>query len=116
MHRSLLIVAALLWASGVAPASSAPIRIFGGLSFTCDVNTTKCRCEGDWEGADCQAMKKNCKGDIYDICLESPEQYCTCTMASVRAPIRNFTPISPPTSLSDGGGGDDGGGGGGPSP
>lgn len=87
MQRTLLLAAACMLFGGITPALSAP-RSISGLSFSCDVNTTKCRCEGTLEGADCQAMLKNCKGGTYDICMESPEMYCICTMArtTIRPP------------------------------
>ena len=56
----------------------------GGLSFSCDVNTQRCECDGVEAGADCQAMKKNC-GSNRTYCITSTEApsgkaYCFCTM------------------------------------
>jgi hypothetical protein len=46
-------------AAGVAHA----VKDFGGGSqqFTCDVNSRICKCEGNRDGADCQAMQVNCR-------------------------------------------------------
>ena len=98
MQRALLLAAACLLFGGVAPVLGAP-KTTSGLSFSCDVNTTKCRCEGTLEGADCQAMLKNCKGGTYDICMESPEMYCVCTMARATLRSPRFSPTSPTTLL-----------------
>jgi hypothetical protein len=72
----------------------------GGLGFSCDVNNQSCSCDGVLEGADCQAMLKNCKAGSW-ACIESPPPaYCTCTMASRQAPAgRRIVPPSTRTLL-----------------
>lgn len=52
----------------------------GGAGFSCDVNNLRCSCTGKEDGADCQAMKKNCKGPL---ACDSSE--CVCVMA-MKAP------------------------------
>jgi hypothetical protein len=84
--------------TAAASAAQAAVNLGGGprgTNFSCDVNTRECKCTGTWEGADCQGMKKNCEGSIYKICLESPEMYCTCTMAMRRRPNVRSPVISP---------------------
>lgn len=59
------VLTALLASIAIAQAASSQ-RSPGGLDFSCNINTKKCYCEGVPEGADCQAMKKNCSGAITD--------------------------------------------------
>jgi len=47
--------------------------------FSCDASEKVCRCDGDAEGADCMAMKKNCIGDVQ--CTElGGVSSCACKM------------------------------------
>jgi hypothetical protein len=71
-----------------------------GLGFSCDVNNQSCSCDGVLEGADCQAMLKNCKAGSW-ACIEAPPPaYCTCTMAARQPfPSRRIIPPSAPTLM-----------------
>lgn len=82
--RSLIAALAILVSiAGVHAASN-----IGGprLGFNCDVNTRKCTCEGIWEGADCQAMKKNCDLTKPTFCSINPPHECSCTLAKTTGP------------------------------
>jgi hypothetical protein len=88
--RRLLIPMALALACA-APQGNAASTGLGGTStgFICDINTRTCKCDGIWEGADCQAMKKNCRYDDWEQCLG--DSWCKCTMKSgVPAPTLNL--------------------------
>lgn len=63
--KILWVIIALFASLTIAHAASSQ-RSPGGLDFSCNINTKKCYCEGVPEGADCQAMKKNCSGAITD--------------------------------------------------
>ena len=52
----------------------------GGLGFSCDVNKLDCQCTGDWEGADCKAMRKNCDPNEGSHCIGDT---CYCPMKPV---------------------------------
>lgn len=100
MHRVLPIaMILLLWTSSATSVLNAPITTGSGLNFSCDVNTRQCECSGVPEGADCQAMLKNCKNKDWEVCYSDTNK-CYCTMASTKAPVRKFSPVSPPTTLS----------------
>ena len=76
----------------VSTAEAATNQGGGGLGFSCDVNTTVCKCDGDIEGADCKAMSINCKWvDGKRITCPTGAGSCTCTMKiknrRVKAPI-----------------------------
>jgi hypothetical protein len=58
-----------------------------GTNFSCDVNTQKCECSGVLEGADCQAMLKNCKDGKTSSCHDEPgDKWCRCTMSMTGQP------------------------------
>jgi hypothetical protein len=74
------------------PAGAATKQTGGGLGFTCDVNTKQCKCEGTWEGADCQAMKKNCAGDSPISCRLN--KWCICNLM-IRVKPNSRLPLAP---------------------
>lgn len=86
-------------AVGAAQAASNSGR--PGLSFSCDVNTKKCTCSGIWEGADCQAMKKNCDMTKPNFCTILPPYECSCTLAAkaTKRPNLGVRPTTPPTTV-----------------
>ena len=74
-----------------AAASAAPNTGSLGFGFNCDVNTNKCTCTGTWDGADCSAMSKNCKGGSggSHSCRETEAGVpigCDCKMGAVILP------------------------------
>ena len=88
LRRSFGFAIALMWLAAlvVAPATAqAAMNQGGGLGFSCDVNTTVCDCTGSWEGADCQAMSKNCDftGTIHKACGATG---CRCWMKPAGTP------------------------------
>jgi hypothetical protein len=55
-----------------------------GSGFSCDASENVCRCDGDANGADCAAMKRNCSGDIQ--CTEfRGASSCTCRMQTTES-------------------------------
>lgn len=72
------ILVGLFLVAGASPAAAK-------MNFSCNVNTLTCGCAGPLKGADCQAMKKNCKagGAITCTTLPSGNTYCTCGMAAL---------------------------------
>src|ERR1700742_864627 len=77
---------ALLLIAAAAPAFAA--ANFGS-NFNCDVNTRKCTCTGDWLGADCKKMAKNCDGSGHG-CHLAPNGTpigCDCTLGFSAAPM-----------------------------
>ena len=92
---ALLALIALIAAAQTAPnTGSSPT---GSLDFKCNVLTRKCSCKGIWEGADCQAMKKNCDLSKGWVCSINPPHRCTCTLsASYRKPKNSPRPAGPP--------------------
>lgn len=92
------VLVAGIWASPTLAASRGTGG--SGLGFSCDVNNQTCSCDGVLEGADCQAMLKNCKAGSW-ICIESPPPaYCSCTLAA-RQPLpgRRVVPQTAPTLM-----------------
>ncbi|MBB5539495.1 hypothetical protein GGD55_006245 [Rhizobium giardinii] len=67
------------------PSDGASRKIQGSsLNFSCDVNTNRCTCTGEWEGADCKVMnEKVCAGDSGVLCTPTG---CTCKMRLTSAP------------------------------
>jgi hypothetical protein len=58
-----------------------------GTNFSCDVNKSSCSCDGVLEGADCQAMLKNCKGGVNPNCFHGTGgAWCECSMSKAAAP------------------------------
>lgn len=91
----LLALIALVTAAQTAPTtgSSPP----GSVDFKCSVFTRKCSCKGNWEGADCKAMKKNCDLSKGWVCSINPPYRCSCTLsASYRDPKNSPRPTGPP--------------------
>lgn len=86
-------------AASMAPIASAQAASNRGgtrLSFNCDVNTRKCKCDGIWEGADCQAMKKNCDLTKPTACTIEPPHECSCTLAkTIKRPKKDVRPTIP---------------------
>jgi hypothetical protein len=105
------IVGAMWPAPDIERAGSSPIAAVGtaqaaqnrggaGFGFSCDVNTKKCTCSGIWEGADCQAMKKNCDLSRPTACTIYPPYECSCTLAkTIRRPNTSVRPTTPPTAV-----------------
>ncbi|AOW12776.1 hypothetical protein LPB72_17395 [Hydrogenophaga crassostreae] len=57
----------------ISSATAATNTGSGGANFTCSADAGLCECEGSKDGADCKAMRRNCK-DIDDIfSTASPE-------------------------------------------
>lgn len=88
---------ALVLLGGVQTASAADNGAFShGTNFSCDVNTRQCTCSGIWEGADCQAMARNCdtSAPILHFCHIAPPYSCTCTLRRIvptqRRPAEGF--------------------------
>jgi hypothetical protein len=55
-----------------------------GLGFSCDILTAQCKCQGDRDGADCKAMKKNCVDQHIPGCFidaNGRPNGCQCKMA-----------------------------------
>lgn len=84
----------------VGAAHAATNRGPRGLGFSCDVNTRECKCDGKWEGADCEAMKKNCDLTKIYVCAIEPPYGCTCTMAkAIKRPKASVRPTVPPATI-----------------
>lgn len=80
----LIALIALVAAAQTAPSGASPP---GGVDFKCSALTRKCSCKGNWEGADCKAMKKNCDLSKGWACSNNPRHRCSCTLsASYRDP------------------------------
>jgi hypothetical protein len=62
--------------------------------FSCDASEKVCRCNGDAEGADCTAMKRNCIGDIQCSVLHGATS-CACRM-QVTEPTERAPAIKAP--------------------
>lgn len=94
----LLALLALVTAAQTAPdTGSAPPSSPGSLDFKCNALTRKCSCKGNWEGTDCQAMKKNCDIAKGWACSNNPPYRCSCTLsASYRPPKKPHRPSGPP--------------------
>ena len=78
--RILNILSAVIFGVFVTPAHA--VLDGGGPSgtnFSYDVNTATCVCSGVLEGADCQAMLKNCK-NCTAACHDDPRRECVCGM------------------------------------
>jgi hypothetical protein len=85
--RALFLAISLLLFSGAAVSAA---------MFSCDVNRRECTCEGVWEGADCQAMKKNCKAgrDPAQGCWPGfGAAGCRCTMAMTKPKVPRRPPV-----------------------
>jgi len=96
-----LVVALVALMTLVIAAQSAPTTGSssppGSVDFKCSVFTRQCSCKGNWEGADCKAMKKNCDLSKGWVCSINPPHRCTCTLsASYRAPRNPHRPSGPP--------------------
>lgn len=77
MRFIVLILAGLFLMTGSSP--SAALK----LNFDCNVMEGTCECKGVWEGADCKAMRKNCKKGTTKKC---DGLGCSCDMALTREP------------------------------
>lgn len=97
MRPLIAVVAILAILASIAAALAARNQGGSGLGFSCDVNTRKCVCDGIWEGADCQAMKKNCDLTKPTACTINPPYECSCAMAkaSPRPKVKIQTPLPP---------------------
>jgi hypothetical protein len=72
-----------------------------GTNFACDVNTHSCSCDGVLEGADCQAMLKNCKGGVDPNCFHGTKgAWCECSMSLKADPKKLPTLKTPPVQKS----------------
>ncbi|MDZ4866443.1 MAG: hypothetical protein SGI91_03900 [Alphaproteobacteria bacterium] len=92
---------ALVTAAQTAPNTGSPTPGgSGGVDYKCNALTRKCSCKGNWEGAHCQAMQKNCDLSKARECSTNPPYRCTCTLsASYRNPRNPHRPSgSPPTT------------------
>lgn len=88
--KSALVLLMLL--GGIGTVNAAQIGVGGsGLNFSCDVNKRQCECTGVEEGADCQAMKKNC-GENRLNCFKDLkyQDICICTMARLAPKQQNI--------------------------
>jgi len=85
--RALFLAISLLLLSGAAASAT---------MFSCDVNRQECKCDGIWGGADCQAMKKNCRdgGSGYN-CYTEPGHPpgCWCSMAKAKPKVPKGNPM-----------------------
>jgi len=81
-----LILVGLIYAGSTAtPVVAAKIGGGGsGLNFSCDTELNQCKCDGVWEGTDCQAMKWNCKNTKPDCGMDKGSKKgkkgCSCQM------------------------------------
>lgn len=68
----------------------------GAANFRCDVNSRQCTCSGTWEGADCQAMARNCDltGSVRHWCHLGTPPTCACNMLRT-TPTRPLRPVAP---------------------
>jgi hypothetical protein len=89
--RRIVAILALFILSATAQAASNLGS--GGLGFSCDVNTRKCTCSGVWDGADCEAMKKNCKDKTTPAGCNASEGWCICNMAIKTHKNLNVVPL-----------------------
>lgn len=86
-----LFLAAVLAVSATAAYAAVSQGGSTGANFSCDVNTGDCSCTGAWEGADCQAMKKNCKEPKNYNCNSTPPLGCSCSMFPSRTDSKKPT-------------------------
>ena len=77
----------------IGPVHAASNQRPAGMGFQCDVNTKRCTCSGIWDGADCEAMKKNCKDKINPAGCNASEGWCICVMALKRPVPKNVVPL-----------------------
>jgi hypothetical protein len=68
--------------------------------FSCDASERVCRCDGDAEGADCTAMKRNCIGDVQCTELHGVSS-CACRM-QVTEPTERAPASTTPSSGASG--------------
>ena len=69
-------------------------------NFSCDASEKVCRCDGDADGADCTAMKRNCIGEVQCTELRGVSS-CACTM-QVTEPTEPAPAMKPPFSGASG--------------
>lgn len=83
-----LLILAGSWTAARAVSGSTPGGGGGapGTNFTCDVNKGTCKCDGVWEGADCRAMAKNCRGGSQASHACHEDQWCICQMYKTGGP------------------------------
>ena len=96
MRIFLILVATFLLAGPLYAASNQGTGRVQG--FSCDVNTRKCTCSGIWSGADCEAMKKNCKDKTNPAGCNLSEGWCVCDMA-LRPGAKSVAPIDASKTL-----------------
>jgi len=83
--RILFSIVALLFSLSMVEAAQKEGVGSTGLSFSCDVSTLECSCAGEWEGADCVAMRKNCDKNEGSHCIGSK---CFCPMTPIASQNR----------------------------
>lgn len=98
MHRAVILAALVLAVPAPAVLAAQAGGGSGSQGFSCDVNTMKCTCKGDFFGADCKAMLKNCLPYPTKVDCNPPIS-CTCRMAIEAPPPSPSPTLSPSPGL-----------------